>query len=241
MLQDQLNALLVDSTENHPKVKELREQITRKKAELEKDKLEFTEDIMLDEKTTNPIIEEIKKGLDNMEYTTVSMNQAINASNPDKDIYKVMLMEKLDSAMARDVGVNTSIYNMLLQRLETAKITQRLQSSKEGTRYTILDPPRVPLRPFQPKKIFMALLGLFLGGLAGTGLVIMSELFDKSFLDVQEAKEHLGVPLLGAISKINTEASIRHDQERQSWVYSITFLVGIIMIIITTAIANFLK
>ncbi len=44
-----------------------------------------------------------------------------------------MVMDKIDTVMARDVNVNEAIYNNLLQRLETAKITQRLQSSKEGT------------------------------------------------------------------------------------------------------------
>ena len=46
--------------------------------------------------------------------------------------------------MARDANVNETIYNTLLQRLETAKITQRLQSSQEGTKYTIIDPPARP-------------------------------------------------------------------------------------------------
>ena len=107
--------------------------------------------------------------------------------------------------MARDVAVNNQIYNTLLQRAETAKITQRLQSSKEGTRYTILDPPRLPLKPIKPNKILVTLAGIFMGVVSGSVLVFALEFLDKSFIDVEEANRFFGTPLLGAISRINTE------------------------------------
>jgi len=147
----------------------------------------------------------------------------------------------LISVAARDVQVNEQIYNMLLQRLETAKITQTLQKSKEGTKYTVLDPPRVPLEPFRPNKLVVAMLGLF-GGLAfGVGLVFAGEFLDKSFIDVEEAKEHLGVPLLGAISRINTVDSVRFEREKHIWAYSLAVLGGVALVAITLSVQNFIK
>lgn len=237
-LQDQLNALLVDSTEKHPRVKQLREEITLKKRELEAENLQYTEDDVLKSATSNPIIDEIKRSLDVLENDKSSDTAA---GSQQSDMVKVMLMDKLDQVMARDVAVNTQVYNMLLQRLETAKITQRLQSSKEGTKYTILDPPRIPLKPFKPNRILVSLVGMFIGALFGVGLVIAAEFLDKSFIDVEEAKEYLGVPLLGAISKINTVDSIRHEREREGWMYSLVFLGGVLVVVVTVAISNFLK
>ena len=130
---------------------------------------------------------------------------------------------------------------MLLQRLETAKITQRLQSSKEGTKYTILDPPRVPLRPVRPNKVLVAIGGLMVGSLLGFVFVIATEFLDKSFIDVEEANQFFGVPLLGAISKIQTEESVRRQKERQVWMYSLTFAAGVVIIILTNAVGSFLK
>ncbi len=240
-LQDELDAMLVDSTEMHPRVKQLREAITAQKKELEEQNLEYSADASLGS-ATNPIIDEIKKAIETMETKkTASPTTAQTAAANSKDMYKVMLIDKLDSVMARDVGVSTQIYNMLLQRLETAKITHRLQSSKEGTKYTILDPPRIPLEPFYPNKLLMAFMGLFVGALLGAGLVVASEFLDKSFLDVEEAKNYLGMPLLGAISKINTEESIRSEKERQRWVYSLTLLVGIVVVIVTIGVSNLIQ
>src|SRR5204862_378861 len=115
-------------------------------------------------------------------------NNGANAAKPEDALMKVMLLDKIGSVVAaRDAHVNETIYNSLLQRLETAKITQRLQDSKEGTRYTMTEPPRIPLGPFKPNRLLVALTGLFLGGLFGFGMVIATEFLDKSFIDVEDA------------------------------------------------------
>lgn len=222
-LQDKLNDLLVDSTEQHPLVIQLRDQIKKKMDELKTENLEFSQEARLNADTANPIISQIKKNLDSFgEYAVDAQTEAAakegeDPKNANKDIYKLMLLERLDNVMARDVDVNNEIYNSLLRRLETAKITQRLQASKEGTRYTILDPPRVPIRPIKPNIIMVIILGL-MGGLGlGVSLIFCAEFLDKSFLDVQDASSFLRVPLLGAISKINTQESIKADLDRERW------------------------
>jgi len=83
--------------------------------------------------------------------------------------------------------------------------------------------------------------GLFLGTLAGVGLVIGAEFLDKSFIDVEDAKNFLGVPLLGAISKINTTDSIRMEHEKERWLYSATVAIGVIVVVVTAAVTSFLK
>lgn len=237
-LQEQLDSLLVDSTEKHPLVKRLQDQIAAKKEALRAENLEYIQDINLEKDTTNPIIENIKNALDSIESIS---NPTTAAGGKIDNSAQLTLNLDLQKVLARDAGVNEGIYNTLLQRLETAKITQRLQSSKEGTQYTILDPPRIPLKPFQPNIVLVAFIGLFLGALAGVGLVIGAEFLDKSFIDVEEAKNFLGVPLLGAISKINTADSIRMEHEKERWLYTTTVAVGVIVVAVTVAAANFLK
>lgn len=242
-LKENLNALLVDSTEMHPRVKQLREQISALEEELKKEKLEYTDMNTSLSTTTNPIIQDIKKALDDIEGGSSRTVAAAGGSSDSmrNDYYKVLLADKLDKVMATDAGVNNQIYNMLLQRLETAKITQRLQTSKEGTKYTVLDPPRIPLKPIKPNKILVAFIGLLAGALIGLALVFGAEFLDKSFIDVEDATRFFGQPLLGAISRINTEASLRKEREQQSWLYSLTFAAGVIVVIVTTALTNFLK
>jgi len=241
-LQDKLNALLVDSTEEHPMVKELRAQINQKMDELKKDNLQYSQDANLSASSTSPLIDQIQKALD-------SIGSGKTASNPAKDqvagetqdLYKVALIDKLDNVMARDVDVNETIYNTLLQRLETAKITQRLQSSQEGTKYTIIDPPRVPLTPSEPNVPLVIMIGLFLGTAAGVGLVLIFEFMDRSFLDVQEASEFLGAPMLGVISKINTVESLNEGNEKNKWTIFWMLSTGTLMVVFTIMVHGFIK
>ena len=240
-LKENLNTLLVDSTEEHPLVKEYRSQINKKMEELKKDNLEYSEDAKLSVETTSPIVDEIKKTLDSISGTSEKTPGSADGSSDDKDLYKVMLINKLDTVMARDANVNETIYNALLQRLETAKITQSLQSSKEGTKYLILDPPRVPLQPTQPNVPLVILMGLFMGVVSGAGLIFMSEFMDKSFLDVQEASEHVGMPFLGAISKINTQESIFEEHERNKWMLFWMGTSGILLTAFVVMIKAFIR
>jgi uncharacterized protein involved in exopolysaccharide biosynthesis len=239
-LKDKLNTLLIDSTELHPQVKELRAEIAKKMEQLKAQNLEYSEDAKLTEDTTNPMITQIQQALGNIGAKALTSTGENNNSAPvsEKDLYKVMVMDKIDTVMARDVTVNETIYNNLLQRLETAKITQRLQASKEGTKYTIIENARVPARPVSPNKLLVSMMGLFLGLGIGIALIFVTELLDKSFLDVQEASNYLNVPLLGAISKINTVESLEEHKQAQTHLLFWMSVAGVLMISLTIMFVN---
>ena len=240
-LKDRLGVYLVDSTENHPVVRQLRDQIGKKMEELNKENLEYQEDVILSADSTNPMISEIKKALETLGEKGENNSAGAQKPSSEKDLYKVVLLDRLDSVMARDVGVNESIYNALLHRLEQAKITQRLQSSKEGTKYTIINPPLVPHQPFRPNVFVVALVGLLIGAGIGAGLVFLMEFLDKSFLDIHDAKTFLGVPLLGAISKINTPESLLEENQKHRWIVFWMFSGGIFVIAFTLIVNSFMK
>jgi uncharacterized protein involved in exopolysaccharide biosynthesis len=244
-LKDKLNVLLLDATEEHPMVKQLRVEIDKKMQELKKENLEYSEDSKLSIETTSPMIDQIKKTLDSIttdkSTVTVAPKAAPAAPIDDKDIYKMMLIDKLDNVMARDVNVNETIYNSLLQRLETAKITQRLQSSKDGTKYIILNPPQIPVQPSQPMVPLVIAACFLLGGFLGAGLIFVYEFLDKSFVDVQDASVFLGTPLLGTISKINTKETREAARKKNRVAAFLMTSAGIAVILITFNLQVILK
>jgi len=243
-LEEQLKKLLADSTEQHPLVKELRQKIAIVRKELESGEYKVAVSATAKD---NPAYQALQQELDKViNKDTSSLGTMAYASNgaetgdPNASIYKLMLMDKLEVAQARDKNVNEQIYNMLLQKLETAKITQRLEASKQGTRYTVLDPPRLPLRPAKPNKLKVIFLGLFMGSFAGTGLVFGREFMDHSFLDIEDVKENLELPVLGAISRLTTQEEIeRQGYRKKKWM--ITLSVSSALLIITAMLIAFLK
>jgi succinoglycan biosynthesis transport protein ExoP len=226
-LEEQLKKLLADSTEQHPMVKELRQKIEIAKKELESDEYQVKDtDIPVTDNTRQVLKKELDKLLKEENLAAASGGSTAFASEPGKDanqaIYKLLLMDKVESSLAQDINVNEDIYNMLLQKLETAKITQRLEASREGTRYTIIDPPRLPLRPVKPNKVVVILFGMFAGSIAGTGLVFGREFLDQSFIDIEEVKQTLDLPVLGAISRLTTQEEIdKEKHNKRKWIITV--------------------
>jgi capsular polysaccharide biosynthesis protein len=242
-LEEQLKKLLVDSTEQHPLVKELRQKIAVVRKELESGEYKVAVSATAKD---NPAYQALQQELDKViNKDTSSLGTMAYASNgaetsdPNASIYKLMLMDKLEVAQARDKNVNEQIYNMLLQKLETAKITQRLEASKQGTRYTVLDPPRLPLRPAKPNKLKVIFLGIFLGGFAGTGLAFGKEFIDHSFLDIEDAKENLELPVLGAISRLTTQEEIDKEKYKTKKLVTIALVSSVTLIFIAMLIFFF--
>jgi uncharacterized protein involved in exopolysaccharide biosynthesis len=233
-LEEQLKKLLADSTEQHPMVKELRQKVTLAKKDLGSQ--EYTPSDPSEQPVTAATYDALKQELDKIikqetDTGSGSLAYAANNDDPNTKIYKLMLMDKLDSVLARDMRVNENIYNMLLQKLETAKITQRLEASKSGTRYTIIDPPRLPLRPVKPNKFKVVLLGLFAGMASGAGLVFGREFMDRSFMDIEDAKENLELPILGAISRLTTQEEIDKEKYRKNKLITVALASSSVLII----------
>ena len=235
-MEDKLDKLLVDSTNRHPMVIQLKKEISASKNELEKGDYELeasTPAVSGDERVA--LKDELKTlraelSTSNLDVGRGGENRIKLATNTNEKLYKMLLMERIEKVAAQDAGVNKRLYDDLLQRLETAKITQRLEASKDGTRYIILDPARLPLKPIKPNKLVVLFVGMFLGIGVGVAFVITVELFDHSFLTVEEAKTFLKAPILGTISKIVTQSDVRAQKIHNIKVTGISLLTGTILL-----------
>ena len=174
-LEAELTTLLVDCTEEHPKVKELR-------ANMKSLKEKRTQQIRLAAESAN---------VDAKEYIEIAES--------------IPKQEQELARLTRDTAVNEELYAMLLERLETARISEELEDSENKTKFKIIEPARFPLKPTKPDKAKFGLMGLVLGAMAGFGCIYLVEYSDQSFRGVEELKSFIDIPVLGAISKITTE------------------------------------
>ena len=239
VMEEQLKKLLVDSTEKHPLVQELRKKIDSARADLDKGNYNVDPAIVgggAQSQSGKEIKAELKRLKEEMATQTLdsadtgSNRAKVGAPSNDK-LYKLLLLDKLDKSDAEDGSVTKKLYDDLLSRLETAKITQRLEASREGTRYTILDPARVPLKAAKPNKLIVLFIGMFMGLGSGIGLVFLMDMFDTSFIDIDEAREHLKLPIFGAVSKIVTQEDVKAQKMRNVKIAVISALAFVILIV----------
>jgi len=121
--------------------------------------------------------------------------------------------------LTRDYSVYSETYQRMQERLERARVTQRFGESDEGTKFKILEPARLPLRPVRPNHVKIFFFSLLLGIFVGAGIAFVAEYLDQSFQSAEEVQEALALPIIGTISTIVTEGDVEATrQRRKRWV-----------------------
>ncbi len=185
-LEMQLNMLLVDNTEQHPAVIALRKQIAQLKGERKKELMKME-----------------TKGVD------------VNSKEFQEISYSVPRQQQELARLQRDTKVNAKLYEQLLQRLESARISKKLDSTEEGTRFKVIEPARLPLNPIKPDVPRIILIGFALGLAFGCGIAFLLEVSNSSFRSVEEAKGTLPLPILGSISKIEVNPKLVKELKKR--------------------------
>lgn len=120
--------------------------------------------------------------------------------------------------LTRDYDVHSRTYQHMQERLQLAKVTQRLGESDEGTKFKILEPARLPLKPVRPDMVKIFFLSLLLGMFVGVGVAFVAEYLDQSFQTAEDLQAALELPVIGSISTIVTEADLEAARRhRNGW------------------------
>lgn len=121
--------------------------------------------------------------------------------------------------LRRDYKVHASAYNQMKQRLEQARMTQRLGESDEGTKFKIIEPARLPLRPFSPNIWLMFTGSLVTGLFVGICAAFAMEYLDQSFQSSEDVQAALALPVIGSISTIVTPGDVAaRRRQMKSWI-----------------------
>jgi polysaccharide chain length determinant protein (PEP-CTERM system associated) len=102
-------------------------------------------------------------------------------------------------AITRDYETQQKIYNSLLAKREESKIAANLERQQVGEQFKILDPARLPERPFSPNRLRLDLIGFALGLVSGLGLAAFLEYRDTSLRTEDEIVKMLVLPVVAAI------------------------------------------
>ena len=115
-------------------------------------------------------------------------------SAPDQDMTIARLQQQVDNDRA--------LYNSFLQQSAAAQITEAFQNAKVSGRFKVLEPANLPRHPGKPNRPVLILLSLVVGGLVGVGLILFVEQHDQSMKNAEEVESLLGLPVLGAIPRV---------------------------------------
>jgi polysaccharide chain length determinant protein (PEP-CTERM system associated) len=181
-LSAQLEQMLLSYQENYPDVVSLRAQI----AELDSSiaKLRSSGDVFGNsDKVQNPLYEELRKQAADAEVVLRAQKRRMQSllvlqEEEFARQQRIAASQAELSDLTRDYDVTKKVYDEMLQRKESARVSMTLDIEGQGVSYRIQEPASFPLKPSGLHFIHFAIAGPILGLLAPIGLLLLFVMVD---------------------------------------------------------------
>ena len=118
-------------------------------------------------------------------------------------------------SLTRDYDNLKKTYDDLLQKMEAANISEKLEISQKGDQFQILDPANLPQKPFKPKPLLVLGFAFLMAGFLGFGGAIGLEKMDLSLRGVTDFKHFFDLPILASIPILKTVEIVHRQNLRR--------------------------
>ena len=136
-------------------------------------------------------------------------------------------------ALTRDYETLQRQYRSLLEKFEESKISANLERRQIGEQFRVLDPARVPERPYTPRRGLMTAAGAATGMVLGLAWIGLREFLDKGLRTTNDVANVLALQVLAVLPTIPTET-----ERRRSLRYRRFRAVAVALLCITTLTAG---
>ena len=250
-LKTQLASLEARYTQRHPDVVHLKEKITdlesKKKADSEEVR-EVPEGRGITQAEINLVnqLREIQLAITNLKAEAAQLHSQMKwyqtqVENTPKREQELM-------SLNRDYRNIQETYNSLLSRKLEAEIAVNLERKQKGEQFRILDPAKVPIRPFKPDIRRILLMTVALGFALGCGLAYLRETMDTSFRRPEDVEEVLQIPIIASLPFTYNAKELRRLKRKEILTVAsvgLTFLLLGVVIVLSIkgvdATINFIK
>jgi polysaccharide biosynthesis transport protein len=250
---EQLKAQLADLTshytDKHPDVRKTREQIARTEKMRERIVAEMNSPAT-DAKTVPPAAasSEPKTG-PMLEMESQLKANRLEISNREAEIkdeqskinqYQARLnmapvMEQQYADITRDYDQSKTDYEALLAKKNQSEMSTDLEKTQQGERFSMLDPPNLPARPYKPNRLMLFGAGLAVGLVLGGGVAFGQEKLGGKVYSEREIKRLVPFDVIAEIPPIETLAE-QSSKRRGAWIAGATAVVIVGFILLGSAV-----
>ena len=140
------------------------------------------------------------------------------------------------SILTRDRDTAQAKYEELRNKQMNAKMAQDLESENKSERFTLLEPPQLPEKPFKPNRVKIVLLGFILAIVSSGGTIMAWESIDKRIRGTEALAHVLGYRPLVVIPYL----PIREEDERRKRLRKRAMIIAVVALIITLVALHFM-
>ncbi|MGQ5522114.1 XrtA system polysaccharide chain length determinant [Chitinimonas sp. PSY-7] len=220
VMQKNLDAMLQRFTDQHPDVvstrrllKDLEEQKKQEIANRRKD----AQNNPTVSVNANPVYQQLKISLAESEANVASLRAKASEyqsryNNLQASARLIPQVEAEFTQLNRDYDINKKNYESLVARRESATISGEMEASASGLDFRLIDPPRVSPQPVAPNRLLLLPLTLLAALAAGVLASFLASQIRPVILDSRTLRELSGLPLLGTITLVASDAAKRREK-----------------------------
>jgi polysaccharide chain length determinant protein (PEP-CTERM system associated) len=108
-------------------------------------------------------------------------------------------------------------YDKLLEDRDQVRLRTDVRSQTDAVKFKVIDPPSQPSIPLTPNRPLLLTLILFVGLCAGAGAAYVLGQIQTTFPTQTRLAEATGLPVLGSIGEVRTEAARVKHRQRLLW------------------------
>lgn len=140
---------------------------------------------------------------------------AARVENYRQRIENTPKIEEQYNSMILDRNNTQAKYEDLMRKAMEANVAAGMEKEQKGERFTLIDPPSLPEKPFKPNRLAIGLIGIVLGIGAGVGFAALREFTDQAIYNSAGLAAVSELPILVTIPDILTPTDRRRRRNRR--------------------------
>lgn len=116
--------------------------------------------------------------------------------------------------LTRGYDQSKTNYDDLLKKENESQMATSMEQLQQGERFTMLDPPTLPLKPMFPNRVKFCAMGLAVGFLLGAAIVALLELLDDRMHTDNEIKKLLPASIIAEVPAIEIASDERRERRQ---------------------------
>lgn len=237
-LEKQMDSLRLQYTDLHPDIQATKRLIA-KLEEQKRQELAARKADPSGAKIQNPVYQQLTIAIAEADATVASLRARVGEFQARYNALRnassmIPQVEQEYTQLMRDYDVYKANYTELLAKRESAAMSSEVESKTDTVDFRVIDPPRVPIEPAWPNRPLLISLVPLGGLIAGFAVAFLISQIRRTVADRKTLRELTGLPLLGAVTKIETEEARRIRRRRlMAFLATIGSLVGAYGVLIT--------
>ena len=232
-LQRQLDELSLSYTDQHPDIIALKENIMQLRQRRDA-QVNQTSNSQIE----NEFLQQLKLSLSEVELELTTLRAQKRDQEKQVDFLRkyVDTIPEVEAELAdlnRDYLVNKAQYEKLLERLESARLSEGIEESGDKVKFRIINPPQRALSPSGPPTLIFLAAVLVAAVGVGVGLAFVLNEVNPVFCTATEISTSLGIPVLGSVTLKWTDAERSKNNKRLLQLFvSFTALLAVFVIFV---------